>query len=387
MQPTKGKNILLLVWERDASAREFLAGFAHFSNSRPNWRVGLMHAADAFLSSVVQDIASRRYDGIVLTDTILASHPEFGGSTETSLVIMGDVKSCPRLPQGGFSAVSIDNREIGRLAAEHLMSLGKFSSFSFVPPQKSEAWERERADGFRRRIASDKLRCDVFDRSCPLLEWLRGLPKPAAIMAACDYTAVEVVTECARASLRIPEDVSVIGVDDDELLCEFTRPSLTSIRPSHFKSGLMAARTLNQLFQGGGMPGGTTLCSGAKVIKRESTHPLSPAQHLIHTATAYIKANVSKDINVADVVSHLGVSRRLADLRFRECLGKSIHETIRETKLNELSMRLLTSNRDIGNIASALGFDDLSYLGRLFRRRYGVTMSDWRRGHGKNCSV
>ena len=84
---------------------------------------------------------------------------------------------------------------------------------------------------------------------------------------------------------------------------------------------------------------------------------------------------------MADVVAHLGVSRRLADLRFREYHGKTIHETIIETKLEELSMRLLTSNRAISNIAAALGFDDLSYLGRIFRKRYGMTMSEWRIGH------
>jgi len=383
MRTTRDKNILLLVWERDISAREFLAGFAHFTNSRANWHVNLMYTADAFVANAAQEIAAGRYDGLVLTDTFLAAHPEFGGNPATDVVIMGDVAACPRLPRGRFASVNIDNREIGGLAARHLMSLGRFSRYAFVPPQKSEAWDRHRANGFRGELAASKLACDVFDRARPLPDWLCALPKPTAIMAACDYTAVEVMTACARARLRIPKDVAVLGVDDDELLCEFARPSLTSIRPSHFKSGHMAARALNGLFLGREKPGRTALCSGARIIARESTHPLSPALHLIHTATAYIKANVCKDLDVTDVVNHLGVSRRLADLRFRECLGKSIHETIRERKFNELAIRLLTSNRDIGNIAAALGFDDLSYLGRLFRRRYGVTMTDWRNGHRK----
>ena len=385
MQSANGKNILLLIWERDVSAREFVAGFAHYSNNRPNWNVSLRHAADAFLSGTAQDIAPGRYDGIVLTDTILASHPEFCDNPATALIVMGDFKACPRLPQGRFASVSIDNREIGKLAAEHLMSLGKFSSFAFVPPQKSEAWDRERADGFRKRLSASKLQCEIFSHSVSLQDWLRALPKPAAIMAACDYTAVEVMTECTRAALRIPQDVSIIGVDDDELLCEFTRPSLTSIRLGHFKSGLMAARALNGLFQGGHSASRrprAALCSGAVVIKRESTHFLTPALHLVRTATAYIKANVCKEIGVADVVSHLGVSRRLADLRFKEYSGKTIHEAIVETKLNELSVRLLSSNRAINDVAAALGFNDLSYLGRLFRRRYGMTMSEWRKGHG-----
>ena len=380
------KSILVLVWERDVSAREFLAGFAHYSNSRPNWRVSLRHATDAIMSNTAQDIATGMYDGIVMTDSFLAAHPEFGENPATVVTVIGDIKSCPRLPQGRFAVVNIDNMEIGRIAAHHLMSLGKFSHYAFVPPLESGAWDKQRADGFRRKLATSRIPCEIFGRSVSLANWLASLPKPAALMAACDYTAIEVMTACAKLSLRIPQDISIIGVEDDELLCEFTRPALTSIRPEHFASGFQAARTLNGLFQlkrGASSRSKVTICSGARIIERESTHYLSPAQHLVHTAMAYIKANVCKVIDVTDVVCHLGVSRRLADLRFRECHGKTIHETIIETKLEELATRLLTSNRAIGNIAAALGFNDLSYVGRLFRKRYGVTMSNWRTVHMK----
>ena len=386
MRSAQTRNILLLVWERDVSAREFVAGFAHYSNGRPEWCVRLLHAADAMMAGTMNDIASGRYDGIVVTDTFLADHPKLGGNPATAVVVIGDVNSCPRLPLGRFASVNIDNQEIGRLAARHLLSLGKFSRYAFIPPAKSEPWVRQREEGFHGELAAGKVDAESFSRSVPLADWLATLPKPAALMAACDYTAIEVMTACARLSLRIPQDISIIGVDDDELLCEFTRPALTSIRPEHFASGFQAARTLNGLFhgkRGASSRSKATICSGARIIERESTHYLSPAQHLVHTAMAYIKANVCKAIDVADVVCHLGVSRRLADLRFRECHGKTIHETIIETKLEELATRLLTSNRPIGNIAAALGFNDLSYIGRLFRKRYGVTMSNWRTGHMK----
>ena len=96
------KSILILVWERDVSAREFLAGFAHYSNSRPGWCVSIMHAEDAFLSNTAQDIAAGRYDGIVLTDTFLATHPEFGDNPATAVTVIGDIGVCSRLPRGRF---------------------------------------------------------------------------------------------------------------------------------------------------------------------------------------------------------------------------------------------------------------------------------------------
>lgn len=386
MRSAQTRNILLLVWERDVSAREFVAGFAHYSNGRPEWCIRLLHTADAMMVGTMSDISSGRYDGIVVTDTFITAHPDIGDNPATAVVVIGDINSCPRFPLGRFASVNIDNQEIGRLAARHLLSLGKFSRYAFIPPVKSRPWVRQREEGFHVELAAGKVGAESFSRSVPLADWLASLPKPAALMAACDYTAIEVMTACARLSLRIPQDISIIGVDDDELLCEFTRPALTSIRPEHFASGFQAARALNGLFLGrrdASRRPKATVCSGARIIERESTHFLSPALHLVHKATAYIKANVCKDIDVADVVRHLGVSRRLADLRFSEHNGRSIHETIIETKLSELATRLLTSNRAIGDIAAALGFDDLSYLGRLFRRRYGVTMSKWRSGDGR----
>ena len=390
MHSAKIRNILLFIWERDVSAREFLAGFAHYANSRPAWSVRILYAADALLPGTAQDIAGGKYDGVVLTDTFLAAHPEFGSNPATAVAVIGDISVCSRHIRGIYASVNIDNPEIGRIGARYLASLGKFESYAFVPPIRSEAWDRARAEGFRRNMAAAKAPCKIYDRSAPLDEWLQSLPKPAALMAACDYTAVEVMASCARLSLRIPQDVSILGVDDDELLCESVRPPLTSIRPEHFASGFQTARALNGLFKAGRWArrrAKTVLCSGAKTIERESTHFLSPALHLIHSATAYIKANVCEKIGVGDVVRHLGVSRRLADLRFRECCRKSIHETIMETKLEELATRLLTSNRSIGNIASELDFHDLSYLGRIFRRRYGVTMSAWRTGHATPAAL
>ena len=386
MHSPKIRNILLFVWERDVSAREFLAGFAHYSNSRQSWSVRILYAADALLPGTAQDIAAGRYDGVVLTDTFLAAHPEFGSNPATAVAVIGDINVCRRHLCGKFASVNIDNQEIGRIGARYLSSLGTFNSYAFVPPVQSEAWDCARAEGFRRNLAASKAVCAIYDRTTPLDTWLTALPKPAALMAACDYTAVEVMATCTRLSLRIPQDISILGVDDDELLCESVRPPLTSIRPEHFASGFQVARALNGLFNSGrGTPRRTktVLCSGAKVIERESTHFLSPALHLIRTATAYITANVCEQIDVADVARHLGVSRRLADLRFREYCKKSIHETIIETKLKELATRLLISNRSIGSVAAAMNFHDLSYLGRLFRSRYGMTMSEWRAGNGE----
>ena len=123
------------------------------------------------------------------------------------------------------------------------------------------------------------------------------------------------------------------------------------------------------------------LCSGAKIIQRESTAQLTPASHLILSALEFIQKNATRNIRVDDIVRHLKVSRRLADLRFREFQGESILETITRIRLEEVAKRLLTTQIPASTIAKTCGFEDVSYLGKLFRRKYGETLQRWRKFH------
>lgn len=373
-------NILLLLWGPEASGRDFLAGFSRYAHGKGNWNVHLMLLTGTFLPDTVRDIRSGIYDGIVMTENTFYAHPEFGECPETAVVIFGVPEPGRPNPKGRSSYVQNDDDEIGRCAARHFMQLGSFRTFAFVPPPQDDAWARLRRAGFTDELAKHRLVAQAFDYSQPLSTWLCGLPKPAAIMAASDYTAVEVAATCNSSSIAIPQEVALVGVDNDELLCEFTRPSLSSIRQNNDKSGQLAAQELDRLFRRRAVPGKLRVvpCSDCTIVCRESSRPVAPATHLILSAISYIRANVTRNLSAADVVKHLGVSRSLADLRFRQYQGETILEAITRIRLEELSKRLLVSNLPVGKVAATMGFDDLSYLGRIFRRKFGLSMTQWR---------
>ena len=246
-------------------------------------------------------------------------------------------------------------------------------------------WSQDRADGFAEEISRAKMPVDVFgakSRQSSLTAWIRNLPKPCAIMTAWDTRAIEVAETAKKAGFDIPRQVAVLGVDNDDLLCNFTSPSISSIQPPHEENGFTAGKVLDQwIGRRRGQKPEFVLCSGEKIVQRESTAPLTPASHLILNALEFIHKNAATNLRVNDVIRHLKVSRRLADLRFKEFQGTSILEEITKARLEEVSKRLLTTKLPTSAIARSCGFENISYLGKLFRRKYGDTPQNWRKSH------
>ena len=278
--------------------------------------------------------------------------------------------------------VQNDNAEIGRFGAKYFLQLGRFRTFGFVPTSVPHEWADVRAAAFRDEVKARSGDCRIFDWHQGMIrleDWLTSLPKPAAVMAACDRQALNVI-ECAiRAGLSGPGQISVLGVDNDELLCECDSPTLSSILPRHDTVGLLAAKALHRLLNGWS-PSGTAriLCNDQDVVERESTAPLAPATHLITSALSFIRHHARENIDASAVVRHMNVSRRLADLRFKEFQGETIHETILRVRLEEVKRHLSSTRLPVNKVARLCGFPNASHLGALFRRQFGVSPGRWR---------
>ena len=158
---------------------------------------------------------------------------------------------------------------------------------------------------------------------------------------------------------------------------------MTSVFPDHVHEGELAAAELKRALSRNECLNRTRTIRSKKksIVERGSTANISPAAHLVDTAQTYIARNAVKGISVRDVVKHLGVSRRLADLRFRECTGKTILETIQEVKLEELKRILTISADTIKKITRSCGFNDEIHAKHLFKRKFGMTMREWRQQH------
>ena len=380
---TPRKRILVLIWSSSQSVRDFLAGFARYARQRKNWDVYLRHSQDYPRSRVQQEVADGRFDAVVTSLDQLEPFPELADHERMHVILFSTYQ--PVTTRANVVFVQNDNAAIGRMGASYLASLGQFRSYGFVTKNIPTEWSDTRAKNFAAALAhTQKKRLVYRNGETPgtLDAWLAALPKPAAVMAACDARAIEVLEACKRQNLAVPRMVSVLGVDNDDLLCEFDTPTLSSLLPRHDTAGMLAGKTLARLFRGWRpKEPKRVLCDEQDVIERESTAAITPATHLSLSALDFIRKNATRNIRVSDVVAYLRVSRSLADLRFREFQGESIRQAIQRIRFDVLRKKLLSTRMPITKLARVCGYTNVSHLETMFRRQFGMSLARYRQAH------
>ena len=370
---------------KGASGRNKLNGIFRYLGRTADWNIRLTQSEselfDEFRSSADD---SEHPDGFIISAPISAEACARVARLRVPTVLIDIPPCCTPGKSNNFAFVRNDDGGIGLAAARHLIGLGNFRSFAFVHAKDHRPWSDRRHEAFSYLIARRAQECAVFPpNSLPysedrklLTRFLLKLEHPAAVFAAWDGRAIQVL-ECARAAkINIPDEMVLLGVDDD-ILCEHTQPPLSSIRPDNDQVGFCAARALDSMLRKRKWTK-STLCKISGISERESASAIAPGGHLIRRALAFIEQNKTNSIGAADVVKHLGVSRRLADRRFRQFQHETILEAITRIRLNEVKRRLRGSELSIARIAQACGFRDASYLMTLFARKFGMTMSEWR---------
>ena len=381
------RNVAVVLKLSGASGRDLLSGISTYAREHCRWRLRIFSRSEDFTPSALSEIPD--LDGIITSERGVDGISKVLERSRIPLVVIGMKGEWISGRSRWLTFVRNDDEDIGRFAASHLHSLGNFRSFGFVPSAERTYWSILREKGFRAHLRTKGISASVFPLSGnmtksvrPVLSlsmWLQNLPKPAAVMAAFDERAIEILSVCNEAKIQVPQQVAVIGVDNDELLCDFSDPPLSSILPDHVREGMLAAQELNRMLRSGKSATTTVLCRGKRIIRRESTAPVAPITHLVDEALRYIRRNATTALRVDDVVRHLGVSRRLADLRFKESGELSLARVIANIRLDEVAKRLKESKAPIGKIASACSFENLQHLANAFRRRFGMSMSDYRR--------
>lgn len=215
-----------------------------------------------------------------------------------------------------------------------------------------------------------------------LARWLKALPKPAALLVGYDRRAAEVLDVCAQNGISVPEDICVLGIDNDEIICQCTRPRLSSVTTDNLCEGRTAAQQLFALLRKTKKHPArkNVFCPNRfTVIERESTRIVAPGLSLVKRALDYIAENAARNLSVEDVLAYLGVSRRLAYLRFRQFAHLSIHQAILRARIALVKKKLLESNSPITKISRDCGFDNTNNLKIIFRRLTGMSMREWRK--------
>lgn len=372
-----------------ASGRDILYGISRYARANAHWNIKLMPSYG--------DVAEFRFPSPAEADGIISSEPlsADAAASDIPLVVIGAREKWLGRRMRSLAFVRNDDAAIGRFGAEFLKSLGKFRSFGFVPTNVPYYCSILRSEGFLtelrkgnaadiRQYAAKGEEDGSVDDIAALGKWLADLPKPTAIMTVHDLRATHVLEAATMMRINVPEQMVVIGVDNDELLCDFTSPQLTSIYPDHVKEGELAAATLHAMLKRNSSRRTHTFRSDAKsIVERESTRHISPATHLAEEAMSFIRRNALKGISSVDVARHLRASRRLCDLRFKACHGETILEAILRIRFAELKRRLVSSRTSIGKIVAACGFACESHAKRMFKKRFGMSMREWRASQSK----
>lgn len=389
MKSSNSRQILLILDLRYKSGREQLTGFYRFADHRPEWSVQLIPGIDAFYVPLVERALVQGIDGAVVRGEIDPCLARKLHDARTPTVVI-EPPTSQVLVQHAKALVFADNVAIGRAAAAHFDELGVFASYGYVPPLEVIAsdwatatrWAKERETSFFAAVAARHAAAPRTTADRALLDWLKSLPRPAAVFAAVDGCAATVAETCHQLKLRVPEDIALLGVDDDELICDHTRPTLSSIRPDHVKQGEVAAEELFKILRGktaGGQK--AKVCPPLGVTARDSTKHIPPAQHLVRKASEFLNQHAFEPIRVEDIVRHLGVSSRLALLRYSEATGHSLREELVRRRLTRAQHLMKTTNFPISRIAARCGFSSSVVLGHVFLRRLGLTPRTWRERH------
>lgn len=290
----------------------------------------------------------------------------------------------------GLPTVMVDQKEIGRMAARHLLER-RFSRFGFYGT--SDMWySRLRRASFVETIEESGGKCRILEvtsalqsrekwkkRQERLERWLLTLQPPVGIMASTDLRACMAADACAQLGLRIPEDVALIGVDNDPV-CEFNDPPLSSVSRNHSEVGLCAAALLDRLMRGGSPPAHPILIAPDRVICRHSTETFAIEDARIARAVAYIQRNVHRPFGVEELLDVASMPRRTFEQHFLKRVGLTAYAFINRCRVEHATHLLAgPQKRSLTEIASLSGFSDLRRFRLVFRRLMGISPALYRR--------
>ena len=349
---------------------------------RRHWRLHVLNAELDRAADELQSALAKGADGVVSNSTEPEVVPVLEAVRKPVVAIARRSPAFLPRRKGPVAYVCVDNDAVGRMGAAYLESLGPFRSLAFVGGTNSSY----RAEAFRAALAGSRAEVRVYQPDVfrdadvgPFAAWLRALPRPAAVMAAQDAMALVVLDTAARAGLRVPRDLAVLGVDNDELLCETAEPPLASIAVDHVRLGELAADQMRRLLENPDASPPDRQAPARGVVERQSARPLATATALAERAAAYIRHNATKGVTAADVAAHLGASRSLVDRHFRRVTGESMLEMILRLRLESVKAKLRETSLPVGQIVASCGFRDANYAMHLFKARFGCSMREWRR--------
>lgn len=350
--------------------RKFLSGVLKYmrTNGRP-WQLELRLGREDDAPLHPDD-----YDGLIINRSLAQGTP----ITTRKRIPVVQLDGRKRL-KNVIAHVRADNARIARTAARFL-SAKRCRSYATVGARNQLEWSDKRMSVFCREMARQGLAvevCSATESTGDLARWLIRLPKPGAVFAVNDIRAREVLDACRRANLDVPGDIILLGVDNDELMCETSAPPLSSIQLNIESAGYRAAERLAQALSGKPVPADIDIFySGESVVERPSTDARTASDALVRRCCAWIAEHVEEPLGVPSLVRAAGCSRRHLEMQFRRTLGHSPADEIRRQRVTH-AVALLECGLSQTDAAARCRFTDASHMHRTFRSVLGKLPSEF----------
>ena len=292
----------------------------------------------------------------------------------------------------GTSRIITDDAAIGRMGVEHFRERG-FRYYAYMGFDDMY-WSRNRCVSFQKNVLETDGQVHVFQQpknknerlwineQFLVADWLKSLPKPLGLMACNDDRGQQVLAACRLADLKVPDEVAVLGVDNDEFVCNLSNPPLSSIALNTEKAGFQAAQLLDKLMAREKIPPQKINVSPTHVETRQSSDVLAIEDREVADAVRFIREHARQLIQVEDVADAVALSRRILYDRFQKILGCSVHEEIARIRVEQICRMLESTQISMLQIARSLGYDSDKHLARYFRRQKGISPLEYRKRYG-----
>lgn len=374
------RNIAMLIEVTSSHARGLIRGISRFAQSQNAWRLHLLEQLRP--ADIRHWLDQGACDGLIARV-----------ETQAIAKILSD-RGLPVVNVGGaaitaqWPRVDTDNAAVCCLAVNHLLERG-YRHFGFCGMPQYE-WSGWRRDFFAAELRQHGLSCAALelpsltvDRKLgqkdrrTLAEWISRQPKPLAVMACNDHCGRAVLEACVDAHVCVPDEVGVIGVDNDDLVCELCYPPLSSIEANCERIGYVAAEMLGQLLQGNAPAG--TLIKPTTLVSRKSTDATAVREPIVAEALRFIRAYACQDIGAVDVARHVNVSRRFLEKQFQNTLRRTIHTEIQRVRLETAQRLLGETDWKLETVAQRSGFRQAAYMSAVFQEKLGLRPGEYRR--------
>lgn len=380
-KPRRIPRVALLVETTRTYTRELLGGVRRYIAEHGPWSTFIeLRALD---SSPPPWLKHWDGDGII-SRTFTQETADIIAASGVPAVEIRSSKLCQNLP-----FVGMDNRLIGRTVAEHFFNRGyrNFAAYSL----ETETFFEQRVQNFVSTVKAEGCSCTVLPETEPesvadweqaqakLIDWLSHLPKPVGIFAANDALGVRLLDACQRAGIAVPEEVAVVGAENEEMLCEFATPPLSSLRYDGLTVGYLAAQVLDRLMTGKKPKQRETLVPPRGILVRASSDDLVIIDQLVARAARMMREGAATGITVDEVCRKLNASRSTLERRMQAALKRSPKEEIQRLRFRQVERLLEDTNLTIDTIAQQTGFTHSHYLQAAFKQRHGVTPGEFRR--------